>query len=54
LTGSPHLSPLARVWGLRENLTAYDVAYVGLAETLDALLLTADVQLSSSFTAKMS
>jgi len=27
---------------LRDNLTAYDAAYVALAEALDALLLTAD------------
>lgn len=33
---------LARIWELRDNLTAYDAAYVALAEALDALLLTAD------------
>jgi predicted nucleic acid-binding protein len=38
----PHLPLLRRVWELRENLTAYDAAYVALAETLGALLLTAD------------
>lgn len=38
----PHLPLLPRVWALRENLTAYDAAYVALAETLGALLLTAD------------
>lgn len=38
----PHLPLLPRVWELRENLTAYDAAYVALAETLGALLLTAD------------
>ena len=37
-----HLPLLPRVWELRENLTAYDAAYVALAETLGALLLTAD------------
>lgn len=37
-----HLSLLLRVWELRDNLTAYDAAYVALAEALDALLLTAD------------
>jgi len=37
-----HLSLLPRVWELRDNLTAYDAAYVALAEALDALLLTAD------------
>jgi predicted nucleic acid-binding protein len=38
----PHLPLLARIWEHRENLTAYDAAYVALAETLGALLLTAD------------
>jgi predicted nucleic acid-binding protein len=38
----PHLPLLARVWELRDNLTAYDAAYVALAEALDALLLTAE------------
>jgi predicted nucleic acid-binding protein len=37
-----HHSLLHRVWELRDNLTAYDAAYVALAEALDALLLTAD------------
>lgn len=38
----PHLRLLPRVWELRDNLTAYDAAYVALAEALSALLLTAD------------
>ncbi|HEU4736838.1 MAG TPA: type II toxin-antitoxin system VapC family toxin [Solirubrobacterales bacterium] len=38
----PHLPLLSRVWELRDNLTAYDAAYVALAEALDALFLTAD------------
>lgn len=38
----PHLPLLARVWELRDNLSAYDAAYVALAEALDALFLTAD------------
>lgn len=38
----PHLPLLPRVWELRDNLTAYDAAYVALAEALDTLLLTAD------------
>lgn len=37
-----HQPLLSRVWELRDNLTAYDAAYVALAEALDALLLTAD------------
>jgi len=33
---------MSRVWTLRENLTAYDAAYVALAEVLEATLLTRD------------
>lgn len=33
---------LPRIWELRRNLTAYDAAYVALAEALDVPLLTAD------------
>src|ERR1700722_16690792 len=32
----PHLPWLPRIWDLRHNLTAYDAAYVALAEALDA------------------
>ena len=35
-------SLMGRVWELRANLTAYDAAYVALAEGLDAPLLTRD------------
>jgi predicted nucleic acid-binding protein len=45
----PHLPLLARVWELRDNLTAYDAAYVALAEALDALLLTADGPMGRAF-----
>lgn len=38
----PHLPLLARAWQLRANLTAYDAAYVTLAELLEAPLLTCD------------
>jgi predicted nucleic acid-binding protein len=37
---------LDRIWGLRENLSCYDAGYVGLAESLNCTLLTADVRLS--------
>ncbi|MGC0141834.1 MULTISPECIES: type II toxin-antitoxin system VapC family toxin [unclassified Pseudactinotalea] len=37
------LAPLLqRIWELRENLTAYDAAYVALAERLDGNLITCD------------
>ncbi|MDM4762099.1 type II toxin-antitoxin system VapC family toxin [Galbitalea sp. SE-J8] len=35
-----------RVWRLRDNLTAYDAAYVALSELLGAPLLTADTRLA--------
>ena len=41
-----HRPMLARIWELHENLTPYDAAYVALAETIDATLLTADRRLS--------
>ncbi len=34
-----------RAWGLTGSLSAYDAAYVALAERLDALLVTADARL---------
>jgi predicted nucleic acid-binding protein len=44
----PHAFLLPRVWALRNNLTAYDAAYVALAEALDAVLLTRDKRLASA------
>jgi predicted nucleic acid-binding protein len=38
----PHNIFLPRIWALRQNLTAYDAAYVALAEVLGATLLTRD------------
>ncbi|HHQ48371.1 MAG TPA: VapC toxin family PIN domain ribonuclease, partial [Acidobacteria bacterium] len=43
-----HAPLLPRIWALRDNLTAYDAAYVALAEALDAPLLTRDGQLARS------
>ena len=44
----PHDALIPRIWTLRENLTAYDAAYVALAEALDAPLLTRDRRLAAS------
>lgn len=42
-----HHGPLARrIWDLRNNLTAYDAAYVALAERLGLTLLTVDRRLA--------
>lgn len=43
-----HNALLFRCWELRDNLTIYDAAYVALAETLQAPLLTGDRRLSRS------
>ena len=42
----PHTPLAERIWALRENLTAYDAAYVALAEALDAPLVTTDARLA--------
>lgn len=44
----PHDLLLPRIWDLRNNLTAYDAAYVALAEALDAPLLTRDRRLAAA------
>ena len=44
----PHDFLLPRIWDLRDNLTAYDAAYVALAEALDAPLLTRDRRLAAA------
>jgi predicted nucleic acid-binding protein len=48
LTRYAHALLLARIWDMRNNLTAYDAAYVALAEALDALLLTRDKRLAGA------
>lgn len=40
-----HEMLLPRIWSLRLHLTAYDAAYVALAELLGATLLTRDIRL---------
>lgn len=44
----PHYHLLPRIWELRHNLSAYDAAYVALAELLDASLLTRDRKLAAA------
>ena len=47
MTRYPHFVLLPRIWQLRHNLSAYDAAYVALAENLGARLLTRDARLAS-------
>jgi predicted nucleic acid-binding protein len=43
------VAPLARdVWALRESLTAYDAAYLALAQAIDAPVLTTDRGLAAA------
>ena len=44
----PHHLFLQRIWQLRNNLSAYDAMYVGLAESLRATLITRDLRLGSA------
>lgn len=48
LTRHAHRTLLGRVWQLRANITAYDAAYVALAEALGATLLTCDQKLTKA------
>lgn len=44
----PHVGLSDRIWELRHNLTAYDAAYIALAETLEVPLVTCDRRLSEA------
>ena len=48
VTRYPHFVFLSRIWQLRHNLSAYDAAYVALAENLAATLITRDARLASA------
>jgi predicted nucleic acid-binding protein len=48
ITRYPHSILLPRIWRLRNNLSAYDAAYVVLAEKLNAPLISRNSRLSSS------
>jgi len=46
VTRYPHFVFLPQIWRLRHNLSAYDAAYVALAEKLGAILVTRDAHLA--------
>ncbi len=46
VTRHPSRILLPRIWALRGNLTAYDSAYIALAEALETPLLTCDRRLA--------
>lgn len=43
---APHRPLLQRCWELRQTVTAYDAAYIALAEAFGIALVTADARLS--------
>jgi len=45
ITRYSHVGLRDRIWELRDAMTAYDAAYIALAEALDAPLVTTDARL---------
>ncbi|HWY21590.1 MAG TPA: type II toxin-antitoxin system VapC family toxin [Candidatus Acidoferrum sp.] len=48
VTRYPHFVFLPHIWRLRDNFSAYDAAYVTLADKLGATLITRDTRLTSA------
>ena len=44
----PHLPFLDRIWALKDNFSAYDAAYIALAEALGAPMISADRRLANA------
>ncbi|SRR5258706_8478718 len=49
----PHVPLLPRIWELRNNFTAYDAAYIALAEMTNGYLYTADEKLTKGHRARV-
>lgn len=54
VTRYPHFVFLPHIWRLRDNLSAYDAAYVALTEKLGATLITRDARLASASARRVS
>jgi predicted nucleic acid-binding protein len=48
-----HVPLLGRIWELRQNFTAYDAAYIALAEATGSVLYTCDEKLSKGQRARV-
>jgi predicted nucleic acid-binding protein len=48
-----HIPLLGRIWELRHNFTAYDAAYIALAEATGAVLYTCDEKLGKGHRARV-
>ena len=48
-----HTPLLGRIWELRHNFTAYDAAYIALAEAMNAVLYTCDEKLCKGHRARV-
>ena len=48
VTRYPHFIFLPHIWRIRDNFSAYDAAYVALADKLGATLITRDTRLASA------
>jgi predicted nucleic acid-binding protein len=49
----PHSPLLGRIWELRHNFTAYDAAYIALAEATNSVLYTSDEKMSKGHRARV-
>jgi predicted nucleic acid-binding protein len=48
-----HTPTIGRIWQLRHNFTAYDAAYIALAEATDSVLYTCDAKLRKGHRARV-